>query len=198
VVVELARRNASTMVVDDCLTDGDLETIVAVARELAYEDQDLGRGLLSRRQRASIEDSRIGELLWARLRDLLPAPAAWFDDERPPPDLEPPVSGWAWIGLNPYARFYRYGLGAEFSLHEDEPWRPGDGRRSLLTLLVYLPVGGCTGGETVIVDEVVAPVDGRVVMFDHRLPHAGRPVERGSKLVLRSDVVAQAENRAAR
>ena len=60
----------------------------------------------------------------------------------------------------------------------------------MLTVLVYLPAGGCDGGETVIDGETVPVADGRVVVFDHGLLHEGKPVERGEKLVLRNDIVA--------
>jgi len=66
----------------------------------------------------------------------------------------------------------------------------------MLTLLLYLPVGGCEGGETVIDGETVAVVDGRIVLFEHGLRHEGKPVERGQKLVLRNDVVGRPKSSA--
>ncbi len=82
-------------------------------------------------------------------------------------------------------------MGGSFSSHEDEPWAPDESRRSLLTVLVYLPTEeACIGGETVIDGEVVPVEPGRIVVFDHGLLHEGKPVERGRKLVLRNDVVA--------
>ncbi|MGH1489853.1 MAG: 2OG-Fe(II) oxygenase [Acidimicrobiales bacterium] len=94
------------------------------------------------------------------------------------------------VRCNPRSRFYRYGLGGDFAPHQDEPWRPNESIISLLTVLVYLPAGGCQGGETVIDGEVVQVRDWRVAMFDHRLRHEGKPVEVGEKLVLRNDIVA--------
>lgn len=64
----------------------------------------------------------------------------------------------------------------------------------MLTLLLYLPAGGCEGGETVIDGETVAVVEGRIVVFDHGLLHEGKPVERGQKLVLRNDIVARSDS----
>jgi 2OG-Fe(II) oxygenase superfamily len=81
-------------------------------------------------------------------------------------------------------------LGASFPPHTDEPWRPDETTRSIATVLVYLPAGGCEGGETVIDGEVVPVVDSRIVLFEHSLQHEGRPVERGTKIVLRNDIVA--------
>ena len=43
-----------------------------------------------------------------------------------------------------------------------------------------------------MIDGEVIQVRGwRVVIFDHRLRHEGKPVEAGEKLVLRNDIVAQ-------
>jgi hypothetical protein len=86
---------------------------------------------------------------------------------------------------------YRYSIGGDFAPHQDEPWRPDPSTRSMLTILVYLPAGGCLGGETVVDSEVVHVRDWRVAIFDHRLLHEGKPVESGHKLVLRNDVIAE-------
>lgn len=134
----------------------------------------------------------LADRLWERVATHLPAPADWFDGDNPAPQLDPRIERWRWSSLSPWLRWYRYELGAEFRPHTDEPWHPHPTRRSLLTLLVFLPCGGCIGGETVVGTEVVAAAEGRVVAFDHRLLHAGRPVEQGAKLVLRTDVVAVA------
>jgi hypothetical protein len=56
---------------------------------------------------------------------------------------------------------------------------------------VYLPAGGCLGSESVVDGEVVHVRDWRVAIFDHRLPHEGKPVESGHKLVLRNDIIAE-------
>ncbi len=61
----------------------------------------------------------------------------------------------------------------------------------MLTVLVYLPAGGCLGGATAIDGEVVPVKDWRTVVFDHRLLHEGTAVESGRKLVLRNDIVAE-------
>jgi len=55
----------------------------------------------------------------------------------------------------------------------------------------YLDVDNCQGGETVVEGEVVAPGEGRVAVFEHGLRHEGRPVVRGTKTLLRNDVLAQ-------
>lgn len=82
-------------------------------------------------------------------------------------------------------------MGASFSEHEDEPWWPDARTRSFLSVVVYLPSGGCEGGETVVNGEVIPALSGRVLVFDHGLSHEGRPVERGVKIVARTDIVGR-------
>jgi len=179
------------LVLDDVFGVDDLEALTGTIEALEFESQDYGRAVISRRERATSESPIIPDLLWRRIGPLLPPMGSFFDGGPGTPRLDPPVHEWEAVGCNPRSRAYRYGPGAAFSEHEDEPWRPEPGVRSLLTVLVYLPVGGCEGGETVVDGTVVPVVDGRVVVFDHGLLHEGRPVERGRKLVLRSDVVAR-------
>ncbi|MCP3882820.1 MAG: hypothetical protein GY701_31155 [Sulfitobacter sp.] len=178
------------LVIDDCLTSSVLDRMLAVVNGAEFEPQDLGRGVVARRERAQVDESEIGQLLWEAIGSHLPPISWWFVGPQTP-QLEPPVEYWTASGCNPRSRFYRYRVGASFSEHEDEPWKPDPATRSMLTVLVYLPVGGCEGGETVIDGETVAVVEGRVVVFDHGLLHQGKPVERGQKLVLRNDVVAK-------
>ena len=83
--------------------------------------------------------------------------------------------------------------------HRDADWRPAPGLRSLLTLLVYL-CDACEGGETILHTDpplIVPPRAGDALIFPHDLLHAGAPVRRGEKIVLRTDVMfAEALDRA--
>jgi prolyl 4-hydroxylase len=90
-------------------------------------------------------------------------------------------------------RVYRYHPGQHFGLHQDQSYRRDDGARSLLTLMVYLD-DDFDGGETDFPEqgERIAPARGDGLWFQHMLLHAGRPVTRGVKHVLRTDVLYQA------
>lgn len=177
------------LVLDDALLPDQLGQLVATAEAATFEAQALGPQGIRSRERSVVTDVTVSEMLWSVIRQHLPTPGDWYS-EGVAPSLDPPVASWKFTGCNPRSRFYRYRPGASFSPHVDEPWRPGPAERSLLTLLLYLPAGGCEGGETVVDGKVVQAVDGRIVLFDHGVPHEGRPVERGTKLVLRSDVMA--------
>jgi len=82
--------------------------------------------------------------------------------------------------------------------------------KSLITVLVYLNNGGgedFDGGETLYLDydnysttppslasagshvERVIPKVGRIVLFEHDLFHAGAPLNRGTKYVMRTDIL---------
>ena len=131
---------------------------------------------------------------------------AMFERMRPhAPPLLPSMPGesagsWALDGINERFRFCRYNAGQAFHLHQDGVCHRGRDLRSCLTFMVYLTDGDAfEGGDTVFYDSgpgVPAPrVEGRVrpragmlILFDHRLWHAGEAVTRGCKHLLRSDV----------
>lgn len=185
------RRRRNILVVDDLLDKKQLDHLSEIASNATFQTQDLDRGTFTARQRAVTEDASITTILWNSLKPNLGVPTDWFD-EPGTPRLNPQLDEWEFVGCNPRSRIYSYGMGGRFSEHQDEPWRPNETTRSLLTVLLYLPTDGCEGGETVIDGEVVQAVAGRVVVFDHYLLHEGKPVERGTKLVLRNDIVASA------
>lgn len=87
-------------------------------------------------------------------------------------------------------RVYRYEVGQHFGLHQDQGYAGPGGSRSLLTSMVYLNED-FDGGETDFPEQqrVVVPRTGKALWFQHMLLHAGRRVVRGSKYVLRSDVL---------
>ncbi len=132
----------------------------------------------------------MASLIWQRLGPILPPVSAFFSNGPGTPVLDPPVAQWEAVGCNPRMRVYSYGMGASFSAHADEAWWPDARGRTMLTVLLFLPCGGCEGGETVIEGQVVPVVEGRSVVFEHGRRHEGKPVERGHKLTLRTDVVA--------
>lgn len=99
-------------------------------------------------------------------------------------------------GLNPMLRIYKYEPKQVFGAHFDQSMMVG-GSSTEYTLLVYLS-GELGGGETVFygnrgkVVAAVQPQEGLALLHRHGaacLLHEARPVTRGVKYVLRSDVV---------
>jgi hypothetical protein len=125
------------------------------------------------------------------------------------------------VGLSPVLRFMRYRTGGRHLTHYDAGYDYGDGRRTLLSVVLYLTggAGDGAGGATRLVrdgqehlpvwardladwdrdtepDEVlvaVRPERGAALVFDHRIGH---DVERwdgpGDRIVIRADVVYEA------
>lgn len=102
--------------------------------------------------------------------------------------------GWGLEGINERFRFYKYEPGQEFKIHMDGHYQRNIDSKSCLTLLIYLS-DDCTGGETSFYTEeedkffTVTPEKGSLLLFQHRVLHAGEPVVSGTKYVLRTDVM---------
>lgn len=130
---------------------------------------------------AIVHDPAVGATLWARITPHLPArmSTAWDGPRRTV----------AAHGLFEPLRVYRYEVGHHFGLHSDQSYTRDDAR-SLLTLLLYLDED-FDGGETEFPEErqTIAPRAGDALWFQHAVLHAGKHVTRGTKHVLRTDVL---------
>lgn len=116
-----------------------------------------------------------------------------------------PGDGWQLQGINPRFRYCRYDAGQRFRLHQDGVYHQDADCRSRLTFMIYLTDGDAfTGGDTVFYAggpgsgvggaepvEVarVRPSAGTLIVFDHRIWHAGAPLDAGVKHVIRSDLM---------
>lgn len=125
--------------------------------------------------RAVRDDPALAAQLFERLRPLLPR--AW-------------AGGWTLSRLNPRFRFCRYRGGQQFTKHRDGAWAEG-GERSWLTVMLYLnDAGEFEGGATRFYPgDAVTPRAGQAIVFEHALWHDGAPVTRGTKYVMRTDVM---------
>lgn len=125
--------------------------------------------------RAMVDDPKISDNLFERLRLHLPGNIAQFKLRR----------------LNERLRFYRYRAGQKFSPHMDHWYQPSESEISLLTVLTYLN-SNFTGGETRFMgqlEEVVTPKSGLVAVFQHKVRHEGCEVLSGTKYAFRTDVI---------
>ncbi|ORY56207.1 hypothetical protein BCR35DRAFT_284257 [Leucosporidium creatinivorum] len=119
--------------------------------------------------------------------------------------IESGVKGKRPVGLNPNIRLYKYEEGAYFGPHyDDDFFDPSTRQRSEWTLLIYLTgvEDGVVGGETAFYPSAntkrdgaalsVPLVAGRALLHRHGhacMLHEGRKVGKGTKWVLRSDVM---------
>lgn len=137
--------------------------------------------------RVILDDEERAADLWRRIAEYVPAT----------------IDGWTAIGLNERLRFYRYEPGQRFAPHGDGLHFRKNGDCSRLTFMIYLN-DGFEGGETrfylchdylelfspdVVADVSVVPKMGMALCFLHELRHEGTHLIRGTKYVLRSDVM---------
>jgi hypothetical protein len=134
---------------------------------------------------AILRDPALAESLFARARPHVPA------------RMSAELGGEGRVGMEATGvhlplRVYRYEVGQHFGLHQDQAYFREDGARSLLTFMVYLN-DDFEGGETEFPEEArtIVPETGTALFFQHMVLHAGKRVSRGTKLVLRSDVLYQ-------
>ena len=171
------------IVVDDALTPRDCARIVdAIGDAFAPATSGARRGEARRRNGRFAETSEaFARRLFERAR-VARTFAFEMDDA---------------AGLNPNVRVYRYREGERFGAHVDERVT-ALGRRSKYTALYYLGGEDLEGGATIFYDEFgdercrVRPKIGRALYFRHGadMPeHEGEEVRRGTKYVLRSDVL---------
>jgi predicted 2-oxoglutarate/Fe(II)-dependent dioxygenase YbiX len=169
--------------VEGLLLPDECDDLVRLAESVGFSDAPIttGHGFEMRPEvrnntRVILDDRQRAEALWDRV-----APFA------------PPRRGTREaVGLNERFRFYRYEPGQYFRWHYDGAFRRTPSERSLITAMLYLN-DGFEGGETEfdLGEELlsVTPVRGLLLLFDHAVCHQGAPVRRGTKYVLRSDVM---------
>jgi prolyl 4-hydroxylase len=110
------------------------------------------------------------------------------------PHLPERIDGLRLVGLNERLRMYRYRPGQRFDAHMDHWYRPRENQITLHTVLVYFN-DDFEGGETRFreqVEEIIIPKPGMAAIFQHKIRHEGRPVLRGTKYAMRSDVIYEA------
>ncbi|KNZ82176.1 hypothetical protein J132_06744 [Termitomyces sp. J132] len=103
---------------------------------------------------------------------------------------------WKLLGVNERLSFLRYGPGHYFRPHYDGQLQLPDGRRSWVTVQIYLNDDDLSGGATRIFGKAgedgefydVEPKVGRVLIFEQKpFIHSGEEVVRGMKYTMRSD-----------
>lgn len=138
------------------------------------------------RERAQFDDPAMAQDIWSCLPSLPELASLYGAELRPEPDVVSLTNHEA-VGLNARMRFYRYRHGARFSRHHDLSYEST--LRSFLTVLIYLS-DDMEGGQTDFDGGLsIAPQMGSCVIFPHELMHQGMPVVRGTKIVLRTDVM---------
>lgn len=97
------------------------------------------------------------------------------------------------IGLNELFRFYKYEPGQRFKRHIDGSYIRNEQEVSYFTLMIYLN-DDFEGGETSFEGYKIVPKKGQALIFEHSLRHAGEPILKGVKYVLRTDIMHKTES----
>ena len=195
---ELLAERDDLFVVRDFLTPEECEHYTALSESVGYGDAPIttSAGFVMRKDirnndRVILDDPRIAEAMWERLRPFFP--------ER--------LQFWVPVGLNERWRFYRYDPGQQFDWHYDGAYERSALERSAFTFMIYLN-GGVAGGATEFNlrsrggvqngDPIVRvqPEAGKALVFVHRVLHRGAPVADGRKYVMRTDVMCRWAERA--
>lgn len=132
------------------------------------------------------DDAELTESLWDRLEPELPE--RWRARDMMQRYALGPHHA---VGLNERVRWYRYREGQRFRPHVDKAFVGEDGRVSCHTILVYLNTleSGATRLELAREERRIEPQTGLMLCFGHHLMHEGMPVVRGTKYVLRTDLM---------
>jgi WD40 repeat protein len=137
--------------------------------------------------RLVLDDPELAAALYTRLA--AHAPAELVDDGG---------ATWRRERLNPRFRCCRYRDGQCFTIHRDGVYHASPDEHSRLTFMIYLNDGSeFQGGATRYYHDrsgaqllrSVTPRRGACILFDHALWHDGEAVQRGTKYVLRSDLI---------
>jgi len=166
--------------------------------------------------RASLYSEQLANYLFARLSPVLPA--VRIMEQFTPADWEgAPV--WRSVAVSPLMRFIKYHPGGLLVPHYDAPFDYYDGKRTLMSMVVYLTASSShNGGATRFIldpqtvepvvplaqrdyndwsrlsrpDEIIAslyPLPGAAILMDHRVLHDSQELSSGTKIIMRTDIV---------
>lgn len=165
--------------IDNFLTEEECDFHIKASETIGYELAKVNVNgkqtimtTVRNNQRVLMFDEEMAAEIWEKLKPFVDAY----------PTAEP-------IGLNEMWRYYKYVPGERFRLHKDGSHIRNPYERSLLTLLIYLNddfEGGATGFNR---EFDIAPKKGRAVIFEHQIRHEGKPIQSGTKYVLRTDIM---------
>ena len=161
-------------IVEKFLTPEECKGFIDFSEKQGYQESLIRSKDIRDNDRVIWDNPQVAAQLWELVKDMMPA------------DIE----GYEPIGLNERLRFYRYRDGQQFKPHVDGPYKRSEIEKSKITLLLYLNEDFEGGNTTLVLEgEEVEPKEGMLFLFEHKIMHCGRPVTKGTKYVLRTDVM---------
>lgn len=219
----LASFGESAFVVDDVFAKSECTDFTAVLDKLDWQPVGLNGMLKDYKPgdpigsyRASLFNEDLAHCIFARLLLCKDFPRLRLMQDDTPADWdEAPV--WRATAVNPLMRFIKYQEGGLLVPHYDAPFDYYDGKRTLMSLVLYLTeVDSTKGGATRFIldpqinlplseriyedwdrlanpEEIitaVSPRAGAALILDHRVLHDGEALQAGAnKIIMRTDVV---------
>lgn len=193
------KKDAFAVVIDNVFSEEECKELISRSETVGYSEALVGydqvRVVEQRNNwRCMIDDPEFADVIFQRIKDYIPP---------------------EWLGkkvsrLNERLRFLKYNPGEYFKPHNDGKFLKYDKSEiSYITVQVYLnDVTYGHGGETTFTTEKlsygiyakskqtnavkrfsVPPVTGRVLIFEHDLPHEGSKLLEGYKYAIRTDVM---------
>jgi hypothetical protein len=181
--------------VDDVLSANECAALIAEATEAGFRDKTGNVMFAGNRERSTFMHVELADRIWSRIRHLV-RPFTFHtgaEQYHSSSGYSPPSGQYVSVGINPFMRVSRYGVGGDFRWHTDTVHSDGPERVGFQTLLLYLN-DDVSGGETELLSpddgsHSVTPLTGRVLVFDHAHVHQGCQVTEGVKFVLRTEVM---------
>ena len=126
-------------------------------------------------ERVMFDDSEMSAMIFSRL-------------QAEAPEL---CHGRTLVSANERLRCYRYKPGMRFAPHSDGAFVRNPREQSYYTVLVYLNEGFEGGATAFLVrpEVKITPKRGMALLFQHPIVHEGQEVIRGTKYVLRTDLM---------
>jgi Rps23 Pro-64 3,4-dihydroxylase Tpa1-like proline 4-hydroxylase len=161
-------------VVKDILTKKECTDLIAYMESKPHKQM---RGRQTNYDRVIYISDEWAECIYSRVIDILPK---GFREE---------------IDINTYFRFSKYYPGGFFRIHSDGINQNKDGKRTIMTINIFLN-NECEGGSTTFYSDdrkrkviSVKPEPGTCAIFDRRIQHCGDRVTSGIKYLFRTDVM---------
>lgn len=165
--------------IHEFLSDQECDHLLSHSEKTGYEpatvETEKGAKLINdvrNNQRVLYRSERLATTLWEKAAGLIPGK----------------IGHSVAIGLNELFRFYKYEPGQQFARHTDESYIRNETEASYYTFMIYLN-GDYEDGETIFDSAIIKGEKGMALCFLHSLPHAGAVVTRGTKYVLRTDIM---------
>lgn len=180
-------------IIDNFLTKEKCEELVSLSEQIGYVEADISYstgGVINK-------DIRNNSRLLYRSEELRTYLEELLKNDIPETSLFITNGSFEhkkFLKLSGNFRFYKYSPGEKFKRHRDSN-QLEEGGVSLITVLIYLN-DVCDGGETFLCDrslgdnqQLVKPLEGRLLMFDHSIMHSGEELKEGYKYLLRTDLI---------